>query len=241
MIRVHASAVRRAAVTLALAGFVFAATPACAQAVHRGRGQWGSRAAYDNGYREGREHGEKDARQRRGFSFEHSNEYRRADRGYNRRDGDVEWYRREFRRGYEVGYRDGYGRAGYGGHGGYDPYDRQGRVGGYGSPGGGYGYPGGGYGYPGGGYVRAGYQNGLNDGYEKGLKDARDGDRYDPARHKWYREGDRHYSNRYGPREIYRNEYRQGFREGYDRAFREASRYGYGSGRRGRWGLPWPF
>jgi hypothetical protein len=230
MIRVDASAARRAAGMLAVAGFVLAATPACAQTVYRGQSQWGSRAAYDNGYREGRDQGERDARQRRNFSLERSNEYRRADRGYDRRDGNIEWYRREFRRGYEIGYRDGYGRAGYGGRGNYDPYnDRRGRAGGY-------GYPSGGYGYPSGGYYGAAFQYGLNDGYEKGLEDARDGDRYDPVRHRWYRDGDRHYNSRYGAREVYKNEYRQGFREGYDRAFREGGRYG--SSRRGRW---WPF
>ena len=68
------------------------------------------------------------------------------------------------------------------------------------------------------------FTNGSRDGYEKGREDVGDRDPYDPARHSWYRSGDRNYRNEYGSRERYRDEYRQGFQEGYDRAFRE---YGY--------------
>jgi hypothetical protein len=42
-------------------------------------------------------------------------------------------------------------------------------------------------------------------------------------RHKWYREGDRHYRSSYGPRQQYENIYRQGFKEGYDHGYREWS------------------
>lgn len=227
-------AARFATVVLALATLMaLAPAPVAAQWDRRGNG-WGngSRSAYDTGYREGWNHGEKDARQGRDFAFAHAKEYQRADKGYNRRDGDIDWYRREFRRGYEFGYRDGYSRQG-GGRGRYSGY---GRNSGYGSTGG-YGSPGG----YGGGYYSPALQNGLNDGYEKGLEDARDRDPFDPARHKWYREGDRHYNSRYGPRDAYKNEYRQGFRQGYERGYREAAGYygGYGrSGRRPSW---WPF
>jgi hypothetical protein len=184
---------------------------------------YGNRASYgfDNGYREGLRHGEQDARQNRPFDFDDRNDYRRADRGYDRRTGDVDSYRREFRRGYETGYREGYSRFGYGRSRNRNP------SGGY-YPNGGYGYPG--SGYPGGygRYAGPAYQYGFSEGYEKGLEDLRDRDPYEPARHKWYREGDRHYNSRYGSRDAYRNEYRVGFREGYDRAFREAGgRYRY--------------
>ena len=66
---------------------------------------------------------------------------------------------------------------------------------------------------------------GFSDGYEKGLEDARDGDRYDPVRHKWYRSADRGYNGRYGVRERYKNLYRDGFRSGYDRGYRDGRRY----------------
>jgi hypothetical protein len=216
-------------VGLALA-IVASAWPASAQ-VRRHDGYYGAYGGYgyDSGYQQGLRHGERDARQNRPFDFNDSNDYRRADRGYDRRIGNAESYRREFRRGYEVGYREGYSRYGY--SRGRDGYRNRGYGypdrGGSSYPGGGYGYPGGGYGYPG-GYAGPAYQSGFSDGYEKGLEDLRDRDPYEPTRHKWYREGDRHYSSRYGPRESYRNEYRVGFREGYDRAFREAGgRYRY--------------
>lgn len=213
-----------------------AAWPASAQVRRHDGYPYGVRAGYgfDNGYRDGLRHGERDARQNRPFDFNDNKDYRRADKGYDRRTNDLNSYRQNFRRGYEVGYREGYSQ--FGGYsrdryrypnGTYNPNGR------YGYPGGGYGYPEGGRsGYPGGygnrgGYAGPAYQYGLSEGYEKGLEDLRDRDPYEPTRHKWYREGDRHYSSRYGSREAYSNEYRVGFREGYDRAFREAGRYRY--------------
>lgn len=60
------------------------------------------------------------------------------------------------------------------------------------------------------------YQRGYDDGVVKGREDVRDGDRYDPARHGWYRSADRGYNNRYGSRDGYREDYRRGFLAGYD-------------------------
>jgi hypothetical protein len=189
------------------------------------------RMAYDNGYREGVREGERDARRRDAFNYQDERTWQRGDKGYHRSYGDRHRYEQSFRTGYAAGYSDAYRRfaPGYGyGDRGYG--DRPGRVypnrGGYGQ--GGYGYPGeGGYGYPGQGgygYNRGpAYSNGLNDGYEKGREDARDRDSYDVLRHKWYREGDRHYRSSYGPRQQYENIYRQGFKEGYDRGYREWS------------------
>ena len=65
----------------------------------------------------------------------------------------------------------------------------------------------------------------MNDGYQKGRDDARDGKYPDYARQKWYRSGDRHYDDRYGSRQVYEDQYRSGFREGYERAYRELGRY----------------
>ena len=77
------------------------------------------------------------------------------------------------------------------------------------------------YGY---GVSRVAYQNGLNDGYEKGLDDARDRKYPDLHRQKWYRSGDRHYESRYGSKDAYKDQYRRGFEEGYQRAYRDGSR-----------------
>jgi len=67
----------------------------------------------------------------------------------------------------------------------------------------------------------AAYPNGLNDGIEKGREDARKRRSFDPNRHDWYRDGDRHYRSDYGPKRIYISVYREAFKEGYERGYRE--------------------
>ncbi len=187
------------------------------------------RAAYDNGYREGLKEGQKDGRRNETFRYQDERTYQRADKGYHREYGNVEHYRQSFRTGYAAGYSDAYGRQGsvYDSRGGYDNrravprrdsgaavYYPNSRT-----------YPGSARQYPGGnrGYGDAAFQNGANDGYEKGLEDARKNRSFDPLRHSWYRSGDRDYDRRYGSREQYKDIYRRGFQEGYER--------GYGGGR----------
>lgn len=65
---------------------------------------------------------------------------------------------------------------------------------------------------------------GYADGYERGLDDGRDRDRYDPVGHRNYRAGDLGYYRDYGPREAYRNNYRSGFRQGYEDGYRDGAR-----------------
>lgn len=181
------------------------------------------RFAYDNGYREGLKEGQNDARRRETFDYQDERTWQRADRGYHRSYGDRFRYEQAFRTGFAAGYSDAYRsyapNYGYGRPGGVYPNSRDDYR---------YGYPGSGdyrSGYPGAGDYRYGYSpalnNGVTDGYEKGREDARDRDSYDVRRHKWYRDGDRHYRNEYGPRRQYEDLYRQGFREGYDRGYRE--------------------
>jgi hypothetical protein len=69
-------------------------------------------------------------------------------------------------------------------------------------------------------YARQGFDQGYRDGITKAQEDTRDGDRYDPARHDWYKSGNRGYDSRYGTREDYRADYRSGFVQGYDSAYR---------------------
>jgi hypothetical protein len=88
------------------------------------------------------------------------------------------------------------------------------------------------------GYNAVPFQNGERDGYEKGRKDARDNDSYDPVRHSWYRSGDRGYNNRYGTRDAYKLTYRDGFESGYERGYREVRGYGSNRGNTGRYRLP---
>jgi hypothetical protein len=203
-------------------GALLLTAPACVTAYGQPRGGYyggyddARRYAYDNGYRRGLDHGVADARSGRAGNYRNDRDYRDADWGYDRRFGSRGQYRQQFRRGYEIGYREGYGRygGGYGYGSGGRAVPRDGR---YGAPRS--GYPDSRYG--GYGYASPAYDKGRRDGYEKGYDDGKDGDRFDPVRHKWYREGDRDYNSRYGSREQYKAAYRDAFRQGYDEGYRE--------------------
>ena len=97
----------------------------------------------------------------------------------------------------------------------------------------GYGY-GDGYGYD--DYARS---TGYRDGYEKGLDAARDRDRFDPRRERWYRSGDRGYMrDARMSRDQYKDIYRRGFVSGYEAGYRDGQ-YGYrGYGQQPRGGYP---
>jgi hypothetical protein len=69
------------------------------------------------------------------------------------------------------------------------------------------------------------FARGYSDGWEKGLDDGRDRDRYNPVRHGDYRSGDEGYTRAYGPKEAYRNNYRTGFRQGYEDGYRDGTRH----------------
>ena len=190
------------------------ATPACAQSTWpASRQTYGSpaelrRAAYDGGFREGVTEGERDARGRDAFRYQDERDFQRGDIGYDRRFGSRDRYRAIFREGFADGYTEGYRRyaPGYGNNRYGD--DR-------------YGYGDRGYGYPQGRDQRvvSAFDIGRRDGFEKGQEDARDRDRYDPRRHKWYRDAERGYENRYGSKDRYRDEYRRGFVAGYQQAY----------------------
>jgi hypothetical protein len=196
------------------------AAPACAaQTYGYPRGGYSNRdverRAQANGYREGVQQGQADARRGRDFSYQRHDEYRDADDGFRRGDGDINLYRRSFRQGFQTGYNEAYNRYARGSYG-RDPRGN----GSYSYPGAG-SYPNGGYGSSRRGYGSLAAQNGYRDGIEAGREDARDRDRYDPVRAKRYREGDHDYDSRYGSREEYKRDYRaafeQGYREGYGR------------------------
>ncbi len=103
---------------IALLAGTLTATTACASGYYgRGYGQgpyaYGAdvqRIAFDNGYKEGLEHGEKDARRNRPYSLERNDDFRDADEGYRRSFGDREFYRQTFRDGFARGYREAYDR-----------------------------------------------------------------------------------------------------------------------------------
>jgi hypothetical protein len=97
-----------------LAATVGVVAPACASRTYSYRNdgytyrQQVDRRAFDFGYREGLEHGRRDARDRRSFSFQRHDEFRDADAGYRRADGNLERYRRDYRAGFERGYTVGF-------------------------------------------------------------------------------------------------------------------------------------
>lgn len=205
-------------------------------------GQYGNAGqyAYDNGYRDGLEHGRSDRASGRGYDYRDAN-WRRGDRGYDRRMGSQGQYKQVYRDAYQRGYEEGYnGRGAYGGNGGV--YGRGGGVYGgrdqypnrYPERDGAYGrqYPnaGGVYGrgdrggYGGyGGYGGANdiaYSTGYNEGLAAGRDDVNDGDRYDPHRHNQYKNADRGYQSSYGSKDAYKQRFREGYLRGYDEAYR---------------------
>jgi hypothetical protein len=74
------------------------------------------------------------------------------------------------------------------------------------------------------GYREPAFAAGFDNGYEKGLTDGRDGDRYDPVRHRDYRDAERGYRDAYGSRDAYRTNFRAGFRQGYEEGYRAGAR-----------------
>jgi hypothetical protein len=203
---------------LLLAVGVAVATQACAARTYGypggGYGGYGrdlERRAYENGYREGVEEGQNDARHNRDFSYQRHNEYRDADGGFHRSDGDINLYRRSFRSGFQTGYSESYNRnARYNSPRVVVPVYPAGPPNSYPSNRGGFRSP--------------AADNGYRDGIEAGRNDARDRGRFDPIRAKRYREGDHDYDNHYGSRDEYKREYRAAFEQGY--------RQGYGAARR---------
>lgn len=170
------------------------------------------RWAYDNGFREGRQQGERDARARLTYRVDRDREYRAADNGFYRRGGyPLYQYQAMFRQGYETGYNEGYVRWAR-------SVGRGGRV----TPGIVVPPPYGGS--PGGYYGSSASNSGYRDGLEAGRDDARAGRSFDPRRPKRYREGDHDYTSRDGSREDYKRDYRAAFQQGYEQGYRDYRR-----------------
>jgi len=114
-IKFQASRIGQAAL---LAAAVMIAAPACAAQTYpypyRDRGQSVNpsfeRRVVDDGYRRGFEDGRNDARKHRSFAPDRHGEYRDAQRNVYRGDWNRQAYGRSFTRGYESGYREGFGR-----------------------------------------------------------------------------------------------------------------------------------
>ena len=166
------------------------------------------RLAYDNGYRQGFPHGERDAIDRRGYRIDRDRDYRNADRGYSY--GDRNDYRRFYRNGYEAGYAEGFNRVARTVRNDrgpiYPPVIAPNGPGGRNA------------------YASPAAKTGYRDGVEAGSDDARNRRGNDPRRAKRYREGDNDYDNRYGSRDQYKQEYRAAFQQGYEQGYRDNRR-----------------
>ena len=185
---------------LALAVGVGVATPACVGPLYQSRGVYSQpfeRRAYDNGRREGLARGRDDARSGRQFSYARAGEYRNADRGYRRQDGNLDAYRRTFRQGFQAGYTEAFNQFGRA-IPRTTPYPRGTRPGIYSSP---------------------AAESGYRDGLEAGRNDARRRGPFNPERSSRYRSADHNYDRRYGSKDEFKREYRLAFQRGYEEGF----------------------
>jgi len=176
----------------------------CAQASNESKYQ-ARQHGYAHGYRDGFQHGREDRARHASLKFD-TDDYKHADRGYDKYMGNRDQYKEGYRTGYEGGYNDAYyGRPGrfaeiYG-----PPDSREGPL------------------YPedyafesrAGGYPDIAYDNGYRDGIQAGEKDRDKHDKFDPADHDRYRDGDHDYRNSFGDKEVYKRSYREGFIRGY--------------------------
>ena len=180
---------------LAIAG---AATATAAQSVtafgifevQNGRGRGLARDGYDRGYREGLRQGEFDARRGLTLDFQRDQIFRDGTRGYERRFGNRDLYRDDFRRGYIDGYRSSYARLRRvapptyrerNAPGVFGPQQRSG------------------------GYQEPAYARGYSDGYGSGAR-GRGSRPHDPAGQRAYRDADQGYCRSHGSRDAYRKQ-----------------------------------
>jgi hypothetical protein len=188
--------------TVAFIVGVALAAPACASPLYQSRGVYSQafeRRAYDNGRREGLNRGRDDARRGRNFSYDRYNEYRDADIGYRRNDGNRDAYRRTFRQGFEAGYTEAFNqvartlpRTA--------PFPRGARP----NPG-----------VFGSRAADAGYRDGM----QAGQNDSRHRNPFNPQRSSQYRSADHDYDRRYGNKDEYQRDYRAAFERGYADGF----------------------
>jgi len=95
---------------------VWIATPGCAARITSGRSEYRQNVqhgrAFDEGRRKGLDRGRDDARHgRQQRSYDQNKEYRDADGGYRRDDGDRDAYREVFREGFRTGYTEAFNQG----------------------------------------------------------------------------------------------------------------------------------
>jgi hypothetical protein len=184
-----------------------------------------------NGYSDGFEHGLMDRRNRDRFDYQHSDDYRSANAGYNSSWGNPREYQSSYRQGYGQGYSDAfYGRARNQVYDrdrlrprGMNPYDAYSSYPGYTSS------------APASyddregdrdrdDVARAAAQNGYSSGYERGQYDAQQRNRPNPQGHGAYQFGFDGFDASWGSASTYQSSYRQYFVQGYNDGFNNRDR-----------------
>lgn len=156
--------------------------------------------AYQHGYRDGFDHGQRDVSQGRRYHLK-SDDFEDADRGYRDDMGSRDEYREEYRNGYRAGYDDAFNGRG----GRYDSDSPQ-------------GYSPGGQGYYPNGDVAS--QLGYRDGMIDGRNDLAHNKPFRPDKHDRFEDADHGYRHDYGDKRAYKQEYRQAYTQGYQEAYR---------------------
>jgi hypothetical protein len=164
----------------------------------------------EHGYRDGFHRGREDRDHGIRFDFK-TQDYKRADRGYEPYMGERDEFRDGYRSGYRARYEDGYNRRPgrwdevYGIDRDSEPY-RRGRYDGDDSI-----------------YVNRHWDYrdvasdiGYRDGLEQGEKDRKHHKDFRPEKNDRYDDADHGYHKEYGPKDQFKREYRQAFLRGYE-------------------------
>lgn len=170
---------------------------------------------YQHGYRDGLRQGRADLTSNSEPSYE-TEDYRRADLGYEEVMGARPDFQRGYRDGYRNGYEDGFKNRPireeiYGLKGDYDP-DRIPR------------HVEDDHYYHDWGYSDVAFDTGYRDGLSAGRGDFAQKKDYKPEKHDSYEDGDHGYRKAYGTKDQYKEQYRKGFLRGYEDAFNRRER-----------------
>ena len=170
---------------------------------------------YQHGYRDGLRQGRADLTSNSAPNYE-TEDYRRADLGYEEAIGARPDFQRGYRDGYRDGYEDGYKNRPirsdiYGLNGNYDPdrivrHEEDDRY------------------YHDWGYTDVAFDTGYRDGLSAGRSDFSQKKDYKPEKHDSYEDGDHGYRKAYGSKDRYKEQYRKGFLRGYEDAFNRRER-----------------
>jgi flagellar biosynthesis/type III secretory pathway protein FliH len=164
---------------------------------------------YQHGYREGLRNGRADLVRNAPHNLD-SEEFRRADMGYDSRFGERDDFQEGFRNGYKDGYDDGYYNKPirqniYGLNDSYDP-DRVPRTDADAPR------------YQNWTYEDVAMDTGYRDGMQAGLSDLRQHKDFKPEKHEAYEDAKHGYRTEYGDKKLFVEQYRKGFLRGYEDA-----------------------